>query len=88
MNPPMPPADAKAKIHAFLETFIQDGDFSDEDDIFALGLVNSLMAMQLVLFLEKEFALKFSNQDLNLKNFRSIVAMTGLLQQRGVVAAA
>ena len=77
---------SKTKIRSFLETFIQDDDFSDEDDIFALGLVNSLMAMQLVLFLEKEFSLKFSNEDLNLQNFRSIDAMAGLLENRGIAA--
>ncbi len=76
---------ARAKIRAFLETFIQDADFSDDDDIFALGLVNSLMAMQLVLFLEKDFGLQFNNQDLDLSNFRSITAMSRLLQQRGVL---
>lgn len=79
--------DAKTRVRGFLERFIPDDDFSDEDDIFARGLVNSLMAMQLVLFLEKEFGLKFTNQDLDLKNFRSIAAMTGLLEQRGVVVA-
>ena len=81
-------ADAKAKIRAFLETFIQDSDFNDDDDVFALGLVNSLMAMQLVLFLEKEFAVRFSNQDLNLKNFRSVAAMHELLEQKGALATA
>ena len=75
--------DAKARIRTFLENFIQDDTFADEDDIFALGLVNSLIAMQLVLFLEKEFAIKFTNQDLNLKNFRSVAAMVALLEQRG-----
>lgn len=85
MNTPVYRSVAGAKIHAFLEQFIQEQDFTDDDDIFALGLVNSLMAMQLVLFLEKEFALKFSNQDLNLVNFRTIAAMTALLQQRGAV---
>lgn len=79
-------AAACAKIHAFLERFIQDQDFTNDNDIFALGLVNSLMAMQLVLFLEKEFGLKFSNHDLNLANFRTVTAMTALLQQRGAVA--
>jgi len=77
---------SKTKIRSFLESFIQDDDFSDEDDIFALGLVNSLMAMQLVLFLEKEFSIKFSNEELNLQNFRSIDAMAALLENRGVAA--
>jgi acyl carrier protein len=84
----MTPSEARAKVRAFLEKFIRDQDFEDADNIFALGLVNSLMAMQLVLFLEKEFAMKFSNQELNLKNFRSVDAMVELLGQRGIIAAA
>lgn len=84
----MTQSEARAKVRAFLEKFIRDQDFQDADNIFALGLVNSLMAMQLVLFLEKEFAMKFSNQELNLKNFRSVDTMVELLCQRGIVAAA
>ena len=84
----MTQSEAKLKVRAFLEKFIGDQDFQDGDNIFALGLVNSLMAMQLVLFLEKEFAVKFANQDLSLKNFRSVEAMVELLGARGIVAAA
>ncbi len=84
----MTQSEARAKVRAFLEKFIRDDDFQDADNIFALGLVNSLMAMQLVLFLEKEFAMKFSNQELNLKNFSSVDAMVNLLGQHGIVAAA
>lgn len=84
----MTSSEAKSKVRAFLEKFIGDQDFQDGDNIFALGLVNSLMAMQLVLFLEKEFAVKFTNQDLNLKNFRSVDAMVELLAARGIVVAA
>lgn len=74
--------EAKSKIRDFLETFIQDDDFDDDEDIFAQGLVSSLMAMQLVLFLEKTFAMKFSNEDLNLDHFRSVNAMLELLQSK------
>ena len=84
----MTPIEPRAKVRAFLEKFVRDQDFQDTDNIFALGLVNSLMAMQLVLFLEKEFAVKFSNQELTLKNFHSVEAMVTLLGQRGIVALA
>ena len=80
--------EATSRIREFLERFVQEESFTDDDDIFARGLVNSLMAMQLVLFLEKEFALKFSNEDLDLKNFRSVASMVRLLVQRGAVGAA
>ena len=76
----------KLKIRGFLETFIQDDDFEDDEDIFAQGLVSSLMAMQLVLFLEKEFALRFNNEELNLQNFRSVSAIMELLEARTVGA--
>jgi acyl carrier protein len=84
----MTQSDARSKVRAFLEKFIRDQDFEDGDNVFALGLVNSLMAMQLVLFLEKEFGVKFTNQDLNLKNFRSVDSMVELLGVRGIIAAA
>jgi methoxymalonate biosynthesis acyl carrier protein len=83
----MTQSDARSKVRAFLEKFIRDQDFEDGDNVFALGLVNSLMAMQLVLFLEKEFGVKFTNQDLNLKNFRSVDSMVELLGVRGIIAA-
>lgn len=79
--------EARTKIRAFLGKFIPEQDFADGDEIFAMGLVNSLMAMQLVLFLEKDFAVKFANQDLTLKNFGSVDAMTDLLVRRGVIGA-
>jgi methoxymalonate biosynthesis acyl carrier protein len=84
----MTQSEARSKVRAFLEKFIRDQDFQDGDNVFALGLVNSLMAMQLVLFLEKEFGVKFANQDLNLKNFRSVDSMVELLGARGIIAAA
>jgi acyl carrier protein len=83
----MTQSEARSKVRAFLEKFIRDQDFQDGDNVFALGLVNSLMAMQLVLFLEKEFGVKFTNQDLNLKNFRSVDSMVELLGVRGIIAA-
>ena len=59
-------------IRNFLENFIGEEDFSDEDDIFEQGLVSSLMAMQLVLFVEKTLAIRIESEDLHLDNFRSI----------------
>lgn len=46
--------------------------FSNEDDIFKLGLVNSLFALQLVMFLEMEFDIKIENEDLELSNFNTV----------------
>lgn len=72
----------KQKIRTFLARFFRKHEVSDEDDIFALGYVNSLFAMQLVMFLEKEFAIKVDNTDLNLNNFRTINAITGFIAHK------
>ena len=67
------------QVREFVSKFLQGADFEDDDDIFALGLVNSLMAMQLVLFLEKEFGIKFAKNELKLDNFRSVARMTAMV---------
>jgi acyl carrier protein len=65
----------KAKVRAFLSRFFRKHELQDDEDIFALGFVNSLFAMQLVMFIEKEFAVKVENSDLDFANFRSINAI-------------
>lgn len=74
----------QTKIRDFLGKFFQNLELEDDQDIFALGFVNSLFAMQLVLFIEKEFDLKVEDEDLDIDNFRSIRAMTALIQRKTV----
>ena len=50
-------------------------------DIFASGLVSSLFAMQLVVHLESAFGITIGGADLKLDNFRTIDAMTTLVQR-------
>ncbi|MEX0740469.1 MAG: phosphopantetheine-binding protein [Pseudohongiella sp.] len=71
----------KQDIRSFLENFISEEDFADDDDIFELGLVSSLMAMQLVLFVEKTLDIRVESEDLNLDNFRSIDRMDAFMQK-------
>ena len=63
------------RIRTFLALSFQNADLQDDDDIFALGFVNSLFAMQLVLFVEQEFGIKVEDEDLDIANFRSIQAI-------------
>ena len=55
-----------------MQRYVGDRDVGLDEDIFSSGLVNSLFSMQLVLFIEKEFQLKVGNEDLDLKNFRTL----------------
>lgn len=50
-------------------------------DLFASGAVSSLFAMQLVMFLEKNFDIAIGGDNLTLANFRTVNAMTALVRR-------
>ena len=72
----------KEKIRNFFGKYIRNQSITDSDDIFTLGLVNSMFAMELVLFIEKEFSINIGNEDLDMNNFRSIVAIDNLINKK------
>ena len=72
----------KERIRDFLSRYVRNHQLSDDDDIFALGFVNSMMAMQLVLFVEKEFGVTVEDEDLDLINFRSVSAIANLVERK------
>ena len=73
---------AQIKIKEFLSRFFKNHDLQPEEDIFALGFVNSLLAMQLVAFVEKEFSIRVEDEDLDLDNFRTIQAISNLVARK------
>lgn len=75
-------AEIKTEIKQFLATFFKNYDLQDDEDIFSLGFVNSLFAMQLILFVEKTFQVVIENEDLDMDNFRTINALTRLIAQK------
>jgi methoxymalonate biosynthesis acyl carrier protein len=78
----------QTKVKEFLSRFFRNHDLGPEEDIFALGFVNSLLAMQLVQFVEKEFGVRVEDEDLDLDNFRSIAAITRLVERKNGASAA
>jgi acyl carrier protein len=72
----------KTNIKAFLARYLQNYDLQDDQDIFALGFINSLFAMQLVLFVEKEFGIEVANEDLDIDNFRTVNAIVALVERK------
>lgn len=72
----------KEKVKKFLGRFFKKHEIKDEDDIFELGFVNSLFAMQLVMFIEKEFGITIGNEDLDLKNFRTINSIVSFIEDK------
>lgn len=74
--------DIQTSIRQFLAKFFQNYDLQDDEDIFSLGFVNSLFAMQLVLFVEQQFQITVENEDLDLDNFRTINALTNFIKRK------
>ena len=73
----------KEKIKAYLLQKIGgETQLNAEDDIFEQGLVNSMFALQLVMYLEKEFSIKVENDDLQLSNFNTINHIEQFVQHK------
>lgn len=74
--------DRKVAIRRFLSRFFNTHQLGDDEDIFSLGFVNSLLALQLVNFLEKEFGITVEDEDLELDNFRTLRCMDELVERK------
>jgi methoxymalonate biosynthesis acyl carrier protein len=72
----------KDKIGAFLSQYFKNHNLTDDEDIFARGFINSLFAMQLVTFIEKEFEIKIGPEDLDFDNFKTINAICALIERK------
>ncbi|MDZ8135357.1 MAG: acyl carrier protein [Nostoc sp. DedQUE04] len=75
----------QAKIKSFLTKFFGNHDLQPDEDIFALGFVNSMFAMQLVLFVEQEFQITIENDDLEFENFRTINSIVNLIERKTTI---
>ena len=65
-----------SKSRNFICQRISETELDPGLDIFECGYVYSLFAMELVLFVEKEFGVVIENEDLDLANFKSLNAIS------------
>jgi methoxymalonate biosynthesis acyl carrier protein len=72
----------KDAIKGFIQRSVQAPRLDDDDDLFATGIVNSLFAVQLVTFIERNFALELQAEDLEMQNFRSLNAATAFVLRK------
>jgi methoxymalonate biosynthesis acyl carrier protein len=70
------------RIKGFLAQVVPDHEVRDDEDIFAAGYVNSLFAMQIMLFVEKEFHITIEDADMEMENFRTVGAMANLVERK------
>jgi len=76
------PGDAQTQIREFIAGRYPQEPVPVDQDIFSLGFINSLFAMELVMFLEKTFNVTLRSEDLRIDNFRTITAMTALVDRQ------
>jgi methoxymalonate biosynthesis acyl carrier protein len=74
------------KIRSFildnLMAIDDEDEFSDADNIFQLGYVNSLFAIKLLNYVEKEFNIVIENEEMDIGNFSSVMAIEQLVQKK------
>lgn len=72
----------REKIISFLGKFVNVNEIADTDNIFETGLVNSLFAMNLVDFIEREFDVNIDNDELDMENFKDIKSIVALIDKK------
>ena len=70
----------KEKVRAFIQQSLQLYEVEDDDNIFEAGLVHSLFAMQIIIFIEKEFGVELELDQVQLENLASIDAIAKLVE--------
>ncbi|MFI4909812.1 MAG: acyl carrier protein [Steroidobacterales bacterium] len=79
--------DVKETLRGFVIRSINFPDLGDDDDLFESGLVNSLVAIQLMTFIEKTFGVEVEADDLDIQNFRSVSAATDFVLKKSTATA-
>ena len=54
-------------------------DIATDTDLFGSGFVNSLFALEIVVFLEDTFNIRIKNKDINEDNFRTVQNIAALV---------
>lgn len=77
---PVDSADIETGLVDYLEMRTKTS-LSPEQDLFASGLVSSMFAMELVVYLETTYGVAVAGPDLKLENFRTVRQMTELVHR-------
>jgi methoxymalonate biosynthesis acyl carrier protein len=72
----------RQKVRAFIMAAARLRELNDEAELFRRGAVNSLLAAQLVMFVEREFQIRMEGGDLKLGNFRNVNCITELVARK------
>ena len=71
----------REEIMSFLDQFFDVNEIDEHTNFIKGGMVNSLFAMQLILFLEEKYNIEIVNEDINPENFCSVYAIMQYLKK-------
>ncbi len=76
----------RLRIRQFIENNIavleDEAHFSDSDNVFELGIVNSLFAVKILNYVEREFGVEVEEEDMELENFSSVNNILGFIEYK------
>jgi acyl carrier protein len=70
------------KVRCYLSRGVHGRLLDDDEDIFALGLAHSLFIMQIIIFIEREFAVELEPDDIQREELSSVSRITELVLSR------
>lgn len=79
-----PTAKIKELITDYVRVNAWEKSIDDDTPIFELGYVNSLFAIELMCFIEKNFQVKIKTTDLDINNFRTIDAICDFVRTKQI----
>lgn len=79
--------DIKDAVRRFIVGSANIAAIDDDVNLFESGIVNSLFAVQLMMFIEKTFAVQVGMEDLDIENFKSLNATTAFVLRKSAVPA-
>ncbi len=65
----------------FVEKNKYDENLTNDTDLLKSGYVNSLFALEIVMYLEKEFKIRIKRRDITNENFSTINNMAALVEK-------
>lgn len=74
--------EVKEKLIGFIKKFFRADGIDEDSNIFEMGYVNSLFAMQFVMFIEKEFQITVDPVDMDIENFNTINKMVSFIESK------
>ncbi len=70
------------KVKSYILRTIDGTEITEDTDLFQTGVIHSLFAVQLVVFIEKAFHLELEEEDLTQENMRTIRNIAELIEEK------